>query len=335
LPDSDYNYKNSSRIQKRIAFVYYNFSSFVKQDFEILSRHFKVIRVNFSGYVSIPEMAIAIARSDITFSWFAGGHAFLAVLLSKVFKKKSVVVIGGFDVAYCPEINYGQYTQSWFKKMFTTFVLNEADLLLPVSDFTNKEILQHSRPKRAKIIFNGVDVHNFIPHSEKENIVLTVASGCNVIKLKGIDTFIKAAGFFPQVWFKIVGLCEIDITHLKYSGIPNNVELLGYVSRNNLIEFYQRSKVYCQLSYRESFGLAVAEAMSCGCTPVVAKKAALPEVVGDTGYFVPYGDVNESVKAIELALGSNINSAARKRIETLFPVERREKRLIETLSELG
>jgi len=42
--------------------------------------------------------------ADITFSWFADTHAFLAVLLSKLFRKKSIVVVGGYEVANVPEI---------------------------------------------------------------------------------------------------------------------------------------------------------------------------------------------------------------------------------------
>jgi len=38
---------------------------------------------------------------------------------------------------------------------------------------------------------------------------MTVASGSgNVIKLKGLDTFVKAAGYHPQIRFLVVGLTQ-------------------------------------------------------------------------------------------------------------------------------
>ena len=35
--------------------------------------------------------------------------------------KKSVVFRGGYDVACEPEINYGQYTLAWHKRMYAVF----------------------------------------------------------------------------------------------------------------------------------------------------------------------------------------------------------------------
>ncbi|MEO7555918.1 MAG: glycosyltransferase, partial [Acidimicrobiales bacterium] len=40
------------------------------------------------------------------------------------------------------------------------------------------------------------------------------------------------------------------------------------------------SQVYAQLSWHEAFGVSVAEAMLCGCTPVVTDVPALQEVAG-------------------------------------------------------
>lgn len=99
----------------RMAFVYYDYSPFVHQDYEILSRHFDVERVQYRKPGDVFRLASSISRSDIVFSWFASGHSFLSVILSRIFGKKSVVVAGGFDVAFIPEIGYGQYTQGWIK----------------------------------------------------------------------------------------------------------------------------------------------------------------------------------------------------------------------------
>jgi len=74
--------------------VYYSFSSFVRQDYEILSNHFDVRRVRYSSLKDVVSILGAVLRSDVTFSWFAGGHAFLAVLFSKIFGKRSIVVVG-------------------------------------------------------------------------------------------------------------------------------------------------------------------------------------------------------------------------------------------------
>ena len=40
------------------------------------------------------------------------------------------------------------------------------------------------------------------------------------------------------------------------------------------------SGAYVQLSWHETFGMAMAEAMACGCTPVISDQPALVEVAG-------------------------------------------------------
>lgn len=79
----------------KVVFIYYSFSSFVKNDYEILSKHFDVNKVNYRKIWDVYKILMAVMRSDVSFTWFAGGHAFIAVLFSKIFRKKSIVVAGG------------------------------------------------------------------------------------------------------------------------------------------------------------------------------------------------------------------------------------------------
>lgn len=315
----------------KIAFVYYSFSSFVKNDYEILSKYFDVNKVNYRSIWNIFNIMIAVLKSDISFSWFAEGHAFLAVLFSKIFRKKSIVIAGGGDVAAVPKINYGGMRRNKKSRYLTKFVLKHADMVLAVSDFTKNEILKYAKPKNLKVIYNGVDTKKFKPGGEKEDIVLTVGKiNESVVKIKGIETFIKMAKYLPDVKFVIVGKQFDDsINHLK-SIATSNVEFAGFIPNKELPKYYQKAKVYCQLSYYESFGMALAEAMACGCVPVVTSRGALPEVVGDAGFYVPYGDPKETAEAIKKALNSSekLDEIAR-RIKRMFPMERREKELVD------
>ncbi|WP_287262581.1 glycosyltransferase family 4 protein [Methanothrix sp.] len=289
-------------------------------------------RVQYSKPGDIFEMASSISRSDIVFSWFAAGHSFLSVMLSRIFGKRSVVVAGGYDVAFLPDIGYGQYTQGWIKRKYTDLALENADAVLAVSQFTREEVLKRTKPRRLEVVYNGVDTEKFHPKGEKDDLVLTVASGStDVIKLKGLDTFVEAAYLLPNVKFLIIGV-RGDVLNILRSKSPENVKILGRVSRDELVECYQRAKVYCQLSYVESFGMALAEAMACGCVPVVTARGALPEVVGDTGFYVPYGDEKATAEAIRMAMVSE--KSPRDRIERSFRIDQRERRLVTLLKEL-
>lgn len=117
----------------RIAFVYYaSFSSFIKRDYEIICKAHEVEEVNFSCPGDAVKLMKAVAKCDLALIWFAGGHAFVAVLLSKLLRKKSMIIVGGFDVARVPEIDYGRFTQSWTKKFLTKSALQYADRVLVV-----------------------------------------------------------------------------------------------------------------------------------------------------------------------------------------------------------
>ncbi|MHA1664403.1 MAG: hypothetical protein ACTSVW_01050 [Candidatus Njordarchaeales archaeon] len=58
--------------------------------------------------------------------------------------------------------------------------------------------------------------------------------------------------------------------------------------------------------------------MSCCCVPVVTRRYALPEVVGDTGFYVPYYDPKSTAEAIKKALRSNKGMEAEKESK-IFP----------------
>ena len=318
----------------KIAFIYYFYSSFIKQDYKILSKHFDVMEVNYRNVWDVFKILKSILKSDLCFSWFVGGHTFLAVLFSIIFRKKSIIIAGGGEVA-----PYIQSTLGWHKKIYMKFALKYADLVLPVSEIISDEILRRwVEPKRMEVVYNGIDVKMFKPLYEKENnLVITVG---NVdwwnLKRKGIEIFVRSAKFIPEGHFVVIGK-NIDDSIDRLSSIAtSNTEFTGFVSDEELLKWYQKSKVYCQLSYYESFGMAPAEAMACGCVPVVTDKGALPEVVGDTGFYVPYGDPKATAEAIKKALNSseNLGKKARERIINMFSIERREKRLTEVISEV-
>lgn len=316
----------------KIAFIYYDFSSFVKQDYEILSKHFAVEKVSYRRPRDILKIARAIFKSDITYSWFASGHSFIAVLISKMLNKRSMVVAGGYDVAFVPEMNYGQYTQGIDKRIYADYVLKNADIILAVSKFTEGEVLARTKHRKVIVIYNGINTDKFVPGSDKKNLVITVASGTkNVIKLKGIEAFARAAEHIPDASFLVMGLSDNDRKILAAKYPSPNLELCGYMSQRDLIKCYQKARVYCQLSYRESFGVALAEAMACGCVPVVTERTALPEVVGNTGIYVPYDDEEATAKAIEEALSSDKGEKARERVESRFSGKKREIELLKAV----
>jgi len=323
----------------KILFIPSSSSSFIKKDLELLQKHFNVTPIQWRGKRDILKVAFSVLKSDLTFSWFASDHAAVAVFFSKLFRKKSIIIIGGGDVAYVPEISYGQFTLGWHKRMLTKFAIKHADIVLPVSNFTKNEMLEKVKPKQLKLVYNGVDIDKFKPSGEREeNLVITVGGvNWSNLKRKGIETFVKSARFLPEVRFVVIGkFFDDSIDHLKYIA-SSNVEFTGFVSEVELIKWYQKAKVICQLSYYEAFGLTPAEGMACGCIPVVTKeRAGLHEFVGNAGFYTLYGDEKGTAKAIKKALDApdEFGEKAGKRIKEEFSLEKREKELVEIINSM-
>jgi len=320
----------------RILFVYSSLSSFVRRDIEILERHFNVQKVKITTFL-IPEkgrspldflrLLKGVAWSDVVYSWWADLNAFFIVLFCMVLHKKSIIVVGGHEVAYVPEISYGTLL-SPLGRLEVKFILRHASMTLAVSKSSEREMLNFTKPRNLKMVYNSVDTRKLRPSGAKQNLVMTVgAISDSTIDKKRLDTFVKAAAYLPDVRFILVGKYDNSIRRLKEIA-GSNVMFTGYVSDTSLLRYYQKSKVYCQISAQESFGVALAEAMSCCCIPVVTRIYALPEVVGDTGFYVPYNDSRATAVAIRKALRSGKGLKARERIQKYFSVEAREYRLV-------
>ncbi len=316
----------------RILFLTSNLSSFVEGDLRMLRERYPIREVIVGGnpIQSLTQrlslgltILSGVLGTDMTFSWFAHNHAYLAVMVSRLLGKRSLVVVGGYEVAEEPDIGYGALLVPELAGKIP-YIIENADCILAVSEFSKREILRAARPRRIETVYNGVDTSVFSPGGQKENIVLTVCfiSTAN-IRVKGLDTYVDAARRFPETRFVLLGQALDDGLESLKRDAPDNVEFIGQVRQEELIRWYRRAKVYCQLSYRESFGVALAEAMACECVPVVTDRGALPEVVGDTGFVVPYGDAEATAAAIVVALQSDGGRAARARVEKEFSLEGR------------
>ena len=167
-------------------------------------------------------------------------------------------------------------------------------------------------------------------------VFVTIAKATeNSIKLKGLESFSKASINFSDLSFIIIGKYD-ELSYNKLKKINPKLVFTGEISHDRVYNWLKKAKVYCQLSYIESFGMGVAEAMSCECVPVVTKKGSLIEVVGDLGFYTPYGDEKTTAKSIKKALDIKDFKIKkiRKRIIDKFQLKTREKELIKIIKEL-
>jgi len=265
-------------------------------------------------------------------SYWGFTPAILCGVIGKLRNKKLIITYHGGD----PEFFLKKY--GWIAKYF----FRMADLITIPSVYSKNVLVKYDKRlnKKVKVVYNILDTSAFEMAAKnnikKENFIITVGTvSRDSIERKGFKAFVKAAKYLPDAKFALIG--EWAGNHIKSLKriSSSNVDCTGFVSNKKLRELYTRASVYCQLSKSESFGMALAEAMLCECVPVITNRSALPEVVGDTGFYVPYDNPMATADAIKKALLSpEKGKMARERIISLFSLKEREKQLIRIVNEL-
>lgn len=85
---------------------------------------------------------------------------------------------------------------------------------------------------------------------------------------------------------------------------PPHVQVLGYVSEEDLPALYSSATVFCYPSLYEGFGFPVLEAMACGTPVVTSNLSSLPELTDQAAVLVDPLHVAEIRSGIEQAIAS-------------------------------
>ncbi|WP_325090119.1 glycosyltransferase family 1 protein, partial [Burkholderia contaminans] len=88
-------------------------------------------------------------------------------------------------------------------------------------------------------------------------------------------------------------------------GLGGVVELLGYVSREDLRQQYRHARAFVFASLFEGFGIPLLEAMASGTPVACSNTTSMPEIVGECGLqFDPYS-VEEMAEQIRNVWGDS------------------------------
>lgn len=287
------------------------------------------------GPRQVLDVVLGVLHTDLVYCWFASVYAAIATLVAKVLGKRSIIVIGGVDMAKEVEYGYGLWLSPW-KSAIVGRAIRAADRVLVVDQSLRDEVLHRVRypGENLEVLPTSFDHEVWRPSGAKESIVLTIAAVQNDarLKIKGIDTLFDVARKVPHIKFVLVGLDRRKFRNLLP---PENLILLPILDQSALLEHYQRARVYCQPSRREGLSNTLCEAMLCGCIPVVTDVGGSARAVGDCGIVVRPNDPAALAAAIELAfeMTESASARARERIVSLFPKMQREERLTQLIRE--
>ena len=183
---------------------------------------------------------------------------------------------------------------------------DQADLILPCSDFIRRELLAKGAPDAKMVVHhNTADPAKFQP-GEKQNLLVFAGRWS---PKKGIDTLIEALTLLgPDLEGWTVRLCGNkpedardafeQSLHDKLSASGVDVELAGWVPADDMPQHWAAAKIACVPSKRapsgdaEGLPLVCIEAMLSGCALAATRHSGIVECVrdGETGYLCDEGD---------------------------------------------
>ena len=123
-----------------------------------------------------------------------------------------------------------------------------------------------------------------------------------------------------------------ETERLKATTTSKRIKFIGRVPSEYLRCYYYASDIFAfpSCTKQEAFGIALSEAMFCGCVPVnftiEGSGANWVSVKGETGEEVPLGDVKAYAAAIDKLLGDKelymkYAAAGKERITNMFTCE--------------
>ena len=195
---------------------------------------------------------------------------------------------------------------------------DQADLILPCSDFIRHELLAKGAPDDKMVVHhNTADPAKFQP-GEKQDLLVFAGRWS---PKKGIDTLIEALTLLgPALDGWTVRLCGNkpegsrdafeQSLHDKLAASGVSVELAGWVPADEMPQHWADAKIACVPSKRapsgdaEGLPLVCIEAMLSGCALAATRHSGIVECVreGETGYLCDEGDAAALAKNLRKML---------------------------------
>ena len=157
----------------------------------------------------------------------------------------------------------------------------------------------------------------YSPATKEEDFILFMG---RLVNTKGLEYLVKAMRSVDSKLIICGGgpLQDKLQRQIEKNGLQGKVEMTGRVCEEKKCELLSSCKLFVMPSIFESYGIAVAEAMSYGKAIVATNVGGLPEVVGDGGLLCrPKDDIDIAKKIMELLRDDELREQKSSKARTL------------------
>lgn len=237
-------------------------------------------------------------------------------------------------------------SESAWRRRWTRFIMEKADLVLCVSEHQKNEVLQAGiKPRRIEVSYNPVDSALFQPAATpKEYKNILFAARLDEFKggLRAVQAFNRLARQYTDWTLTIVGEGREEAAIKDYiaqqPGLADRVIMKGTRTKAELAAEMRSADFFVFPSRHESFGLVVAEALLSGLPVITTNRTAPKEFVSaETGLLVDPDKVSEITVAMEIMIREHSRydpQLLRDHIATRFSIENFGKKLFAAYASL-
>jgi glycosyltransferase involved in cell wall biosynthesis len=186
--------------------------------------------------------------------------------------------------------------------------MNEADLVITVSNYTKNMVLKHYSvdPNKVKVVHNSIEptieeIKDNFELKKHHKIVLFLG---RITIQKGPDHFLwiakRVLSINKNVRFIMVGSGDMFpyvIEEAANLGIGDKVLFADFLSGRDVDRAYKLADVYVMPSISEPFGLTALEAMKNGTPAVISKQSGVAEILRNC-LTADFWDVDEMANKI-------------------------------------
>ncbi|MBL4594479.1 MAG: glycosyltransferase, partial [Flavobacteriales bacterium] len=200
---------------------------------------------------------------------------------------------------------FSKVVNSTFKRISVKKIMENANAVLAVSNHLKNEILNNKiQPQRIEVTYNPVDTELFLMKENKhyKNIVFAGRMDENkgaLRALKAFHLFYKANTDWTLT-FCGEGIEMNSIKqYVKDEDLKEVIIIKGMLKEEEVAHEFQQADIFISPTQYESFGLAIAEAMSCGLPVITTITTAPPEYVNDScGILLDVDNIEEMAEAL-------------------------------------
>ncbi|CEA00215.1 GDP-mannose-dependent alpha-(1-6)-phosphatidylinositol monomannoside mannosyltransferase [Jeotgalicoccus saudimassiliensis] len=245
---------------------------------------------------------------DVIHMHYAIPHAVCGILARQMSRKKDVGIVTTLHGTDITVLGHDMSLVSAIK-----FGIDNSDITTSVSNSLTEETYQLINPESdIQTVYNFVDETRFntdnrmeIKNELKEKLNIpdsakVLMHTSNFRKIKNVDDIVRT---FHETSKEIE--CHLVLVGdgpdmysirqlVQELGIEDRVHFSG--QQSDVSSYYKLSDAFLLLSAKESFGLAMLEAMYCGAVPIGSTAGGISEVIrhNETGYVVGVGDYKKA-----------------------------------------